>query len=334
MLHHQHLLHDWLKNKCHLQIHQIEPIKGDASLRQYYRIFAEHPNQSTKNMILMDAHQAAEKTEQFIFVDKLLASLAIRVPEIYYIHDEQNYLLLEDLGNIQLLEVLNEQNVDQFYSNALNTLATMQVNAENIDISKVLPTFDIVHMSSEVQLFHDWFLTKHLKLDLDKASQKMLQNTFDQLIQSIESFPKTLIHRDYHSRNLMVINQNELGVIDFQDAMYGPRAYDVVSLLKDCYIVWDESLQKKYCRFFLEQIGRPEEQENFWYEFQLCGLQRHIKVLGIFARLAYRDNKTQFLHDLPRVWNYTLMALKDLPEFKTFHLFLKEKIEPLFLKSI
>lgn len=333
MLHHQHLLHDWLKNECHLQIHEIEPIKGDASLRQYYRILGEYPNHPPQNMIIMDAHMAAEKTNQFIFIEKLLADLGIRVPEIYHIHDEQNFLVLEDLGDIQLLQILNEENVDDFYSKALKTLATMQINATKFDIPNQLPNFDFNYMLSEVQLFQDWFLTKHLNIHIDSSTQKMIQKTFEYLLETIDNFPKTIIHRDYHSRNLMVLEQNQLAVIDFQDAMCGPRAYDVVSLLKDCYIVWDESLQKKYCHLFLEQIGRPEEQEDFWYEFQLCGLQRHIKVLGIFARLAYRDHKNSFLNDLPRVWNYTLQALKTLPNFHDFHFFLKEDIEPIFLKS-
>lgn len=332
MLHHQHLLHDWLKNECHLQIHHIEPIKGDASLRQYYRVFAEYPNHLPQNFILMDAHQAAEKTEQFIYVDKLLESLAIRVPKIYHIQDQQNFLLLEDLGDIQLLEILHSENVDLFYSKALETLASLQINATAIDISKALPAFDKTHMMSEVHLFQDWFLNKHLNFKLDQTTESMIKNTFANLIKTIDEFPKTLIHRDYHSRNLMVLQQKELGVIDFQDAMWGPRAYDVVSLLKDCYIVWDEALQRKHCQFFLEKISHPEEQEAFWYEFQLCGLQRHIKVLGIFARLAYRDHKISFLKDLPRVWNYTLDALKTLPQFDDFYQFLKNDIEPLFLE--
>lgn len=333
MLHHQHLLHDWLKNDCQLQIHEIQAIKGDASLRQYYRVLAESANHGPKPLILMDARQAAEKTEQFIFVDHLLKSLNVRVPDIYHIHAQKNLLLLEDLGHIQLLDILNSKNVSNFYSKALDTLATLQKNVALIDVKNTLPTFNQDYMLSEVQLFQDWFLAKHLDLKIDTHTQNMLHQTFHHLLEKIDQFPKTMIHRDYHSRNLMVLDNQQLGVIDFQDAMFGPRAYDVVSLLKDCYIVWDEVLQRKHCQYFLEKIGCLDEQNEFWYEYQLCGLQRHIKVLGIFARLAYRDQKINFLNDLPRVWHYTLDALKTLHEFQDFHLFLKEDVEPLFLKS-
>lgn len=333
MLNHQDLLHQWLTNDCHLHVHHIEPLKGDASLRKYYRVLGEFPNLPPTQLILMDAKNAAEKTDQFIYVGKLLESLQVRVPKIYHINHQNGYLLLEDLGEIQLLDILNAENVDVFYRSALDTLATLQKNALQIDIKKSLPAFDYQHMSAEVQLFIDWFLETHLEMQLDESSQKLIQETFKKLLATIESFPQTLIHRDYHSRNLMVMPNHLLGVIDFQDAMYGPRAYDVVSLLKDCYIVWDPNLQKKYCQYFLEQLGQAEQIESFWNEFQICGLQRHIKVLGIFARIYYRDHKPGFLDDLPRVWNYTLQALEALPQFKDFYQFMKESVEPVFLKK-
>jgi aminoglycoside/choline kinase family phosphotransferase len=333
MLQHQDLLQEWLINDCHLHVHHIEPLKGDASLRKYYRVLGEFPNLPPTHLILMDAKNAAEKTDQFIYVGKLLESLKVRVPKIYHINHQNGFLLLEDLGEIQLLDILNAENVDTFYHSALDTLATLQKNAQKIDIKNCLPAFDYEHMSTEAQLFIDWFLGKHLQIDLDPKSENLIHETFRSLLRTIESFPQTLIHRDYHSRNLMVMSNQLLGVIDFQDAMYGPRAYDVVSLLKDCYVVWDSHLQKKYCQYFLSQLGKADELESFWNEFQICGLQRHIKVLGIFARIFYRDNKPGFLGDLPRVWNYTMQALEALPQFKDFYQLMKESVEPIFMKK-
>jgi aminoglycoside/choline kinase family phosphotransferase len=334
MLHHQDLLQEWLKNDCHLHIHDIQALKGDASLRRYYRVLGEFPNQKPAPFILMDAKNAAEKTEQFIFVGKLLESLSVRVPKIYQINHENGFLLLEDLGETQLLDILNPGNVDVFYKAAFDTLANLQLNAARVDIPQKLPHFDYRHMHTEVQLFVDWFLKKHLQLELDTSTHKMIENTFDQLLKTIETYPHTIIHRDFHSRNLMVMQNHMLGVIDFQDAMYGPRAYDVVSLLKDCYIVWDENLQKKYCHYFLDKIHQSQDFENFWQEFQICGLQRHLKVLGIFARINYRDHKPGFMNDLPRVWNYTITALKQLPELDVFYSYLKNTVEPIFLNTL
>lgn len=333
MLNHQDLLHQWLTNDCNLKVHHIEALKGDASLRKYYRVLGEFQNVSLSSFILMDAKNAAEKTEQFIHVGQLLQTLAARVPHIYHINHQDGFLLLEDLGNTQLLDILNRDNVDIFYKSALDSLAALQKNAAPLNIQAQLPTFSYQHMYKEVELFTDWFLKKHLDIQVDKASQTIIDDFFKNLLETIDTFPKTIIHRDFHSRNLMVINKKELGIIDFQDAMYGPRAYDVVSLLKDCYIVWDADLQKNYCQYFLEQIAKTEKLENFWDEFQICGLQRHIKVLGIFARIFYRDNKPGFLGDMPRVWNYTMEALEYLDEYQSFYLFMKEKIEPIFLKK-
>ena len=334
MLNHQDLLHDWLKNGCHMHIHHIQALKGDASLRRYYRVLGQFPNQEPKQLILMDAKNAAENTEQFIFVGKLLESLAVRVPQIYQMNLKDGFLLLEDFGDTPLLDILNMNNVDVFYKAAFDTLANLQINASQLDNQNNLPPFDYSHMYSEVQLFIDWFLRRHLGINPDEPTLQMIQKTFDQLLKSIEKFPQTIIHRDFHSRNLMVMPNHSLGVIDFQDAMYGPRAYDVVSLLKDCYIVWDEELQKKYCQYFLKKIHQADEFESFWHEFQICGLQRHLKVLGIFARIVYRDHKLGFMGDLPRVWNYTIQALEKMPTYKPFYLYLKNMVEPLFLQSI
>jgi N-acetylmuramate 1-kinase len=182
----------------------------------------------------------------------------------------------------------------------------------------------------ELQLFNDWFVKKHLHIELSSSEEDLLMNAFLNLAQEITTMPRTVIHRDFHSRNLMILNDGTLGVIDFQDAMIGPRTYDLVSILKDCYISWDVSLQKKWCYDFYQKLHIPGDFNVFWREFTLCGLQRHLKVLGIFARLNYRDGKDQYLNDLPLVWHYMLEALSQLDEYKAFHQWIQERIAPIF----
>lgn len=329
MLNQQDLLKDWLQNACHFNIHQMQELHGDASLRKYYRVYGVFDDQLPGSLILMDARYAAEDTQQFALVSKLLDSLAVRVPKIYHVCHEQKLILLEDLGSTQLLDIININNIDIFYKNALDELATLQKNATYQEFNQ-LPSFNSLHMHTELQLFSDWFLNRHLNLTVDN---NLLSQTFTKLVNKIDLFPKTIIHRDYHSRNLMVINNSQLGVIDFQDAMLGPRAYDVVSLLKDCYIVWEPNVQKRYCEYFLKKINKSSEYNKFWHEFQLCGLQRHLKVLGIFARIHYRDNKARYLQDLPRVWEYTINALEQLAEFKDFYQYLANTVAPVFLEK-
>lgn len=317
----------WLIDTHDFTLLNIKPLLGDASFRRYYRILGYFEHQSPKSYILMESPKPQEKTEDFIKVSKLLSENHIRVPEIIKMNPSRELLLLEDFGDRLLLDELHASNLSIYYKNALEIIGTIQ---KAYTKKCELPAFDQNYMQQEMSLFNDWFIEKHLRLTLTFEEKKIIDDTFKHIALTISQHPQTIIHRDFHSRNLMILNHLPLGVIDFQDAMVGPRAYDVVSLLKDCYIVWDEPTQKYWCEYFFQLLKSTDHFETFWEEFNLCGLQRHLKVLGIFCRLYYRDNKDRYLQDLPTVWNYTMNALKKFPCYNSFYE-LMCKIEPFFV---
>jgi aminoglycoside/choline kinase family phosphotransferase len=328
MLNRQDTLYEWLSHDCQLHIDHFHALPGDASFRRYYRLTGHLPGQSTQHYIVMDAPTTHEKTHDFIDVAHLFKNFGLRVPEIIQQNSQEGFLLLEDFGDTLLLGQLNPQSVDHYYHMAIDILIQLQTQAMAHPVS--LPAFDQTFILQELQLFNDWFVKKHLQIALSSSEEDLLMNACLNLAQQITAMPKTVIHRDFHSRNLMILADGSLGVIDFQDAMIGPRAYDLVSILKDCYISWDVSLQKKWCYDFYVKQNTTTDFNLFWREFTLCGLQRHLKVLGIFARLNYRDGKHQYLNDLPLVWHYMMEALGQLDEFQAFHHWIQERIAPIF----
>lgn len=328
MLNRQDTLYEWLSNDCQLHIDHFHALPGDASFRRYYRLEGHFPNQPSKKYIVMDAPTTHEKTHDFIDVAHLFKSLGLRVPEIIRQNTDEGFLILEDFGDTLLLGQLNHQTVDHYYQKAMDILIQLQTHACQVHHS--LPHFDKTFILQELQLFNDWFVKKHLQIHLSSLEEDLIIKTFLELGEQIVSMPQTIIHRDFHSRNLMVLNDDSLGVIDFQDAMIGPRTYDLVSILKDCYISWDVTLQKNWCHEFHQRLGISTHFDDFWREFTICGLQRHLKVLGIFARLNYRDGKHQYLKDLPLVWHYMTEALNQLDEFQTFNLWIQERVSPIF----
>ncbi len=323
-------LHLWLSQTCQFSIEKITPLAGDASFRQYFRIHGNFPNESSRQLMLMDARSPNENINQFIQIAKILKDMRINVPDIIKEAPHEGFLLLEDLGDDLLLSKLDDQSVDFFYTKAIDIL--LQIHAQPIPYQ--LPSFDIPHMLKEMQLFQDWFLEHHLNLQLSTTEQQLIQASFLKIARTVDSHPKSMIHRDFHSRNLMVLPNNDLGVIDFQDAMIGARAYDVVSLLKDCYISWDKKQQNKWSTYFYHGLNTDTDLNDFLKEFTLCGIQRHIKVLGIFSRLNYRDGKSKYLADLPLTWQYLTQALDDYPELVAFKDFIDSKVEPLFQSKL
>lgn len=323
-------LHLWLSQTCQFSIEKITPLAGDASFRQYFRIHGNFPNESSRQLMLMDARSPNENIHQFIQIAKILKDMRINVPNIIKEAPHEGFLLLEDLGDDLLLSKLDDQSVDFFYTKAIDIL--LQIQAQPIPYQ--LPSFDIPHMLKEMQLFQDWFLEQHLNLKLSTAEQELINSSFLNIAQTIDSHPKSMIHRDFHSRNLMVLPNNDLGVIDFQDAMIGARAYDLVSLLKDCYISWDKKQQKTWSTYFYHRLTTDTDLNDFLKEFTLCGIQRHIKVLGIFSRLNYRDGKSKYLADLPLTWQYLTQALDDYPELVAFKDFIDRKVTPLFQSKL
>lgn len=327
MLNRLDTLHLWLSNTCQFNLLNFMPLTGDASFRRYYRIYGNFFNTAPKNYMLMDSPSPQEKIDEFVKISKILQEFDIHVPHIIQKNLQDGFLILEDFGDRLLLDELNNHTADFFYHHAIDIL----VHIQSHPYPSNLPKFDIQHMYGEMELFTTWFIGKHLDLTLTNTELDLIKKSFLYIAESIASHPKVLIHRDFHSRNLMVLQDNQLGVIDFQDAMIGPQTYDFVSLLKDCYIEWPVEKQREWCHYGFQQFY-PEKLtfEQFWQEFNLCGLQRHLKVLGIFCRLFYRDHKSRYLNDLPLTWHYMYQALSQFPELAAFKQFIDTRIQLAF----
>ena len=292
----------------------VAPLKGDASFRHYFRV-----TQHNQSYIAVNSPPVTENNTGFIQIAHAYEQLGLHVPHIYHADLEQGFLLLSDLGDRVFL---HEKNNNNFYIPALITLNTLQ--ACELD----LPSFDHTFIKAELDNFTHWYLEKEMKHAMSRATQKMLNNTFNLLIQSAITQPQCHIHRDYHSRNLMILDNNQIGLLDFQDGMTGPVTYDLVSLIKDCYIKWPDSQILDWALFFHENFLKSTipSQEQFLYYFDLMGIQRHLKASFIFARKYHRDNQDSYLKDIPRTLSYILSApvinnypkLNDLHNFRDF----------------
>lgn len=310
---------------------RLERASVDASFRRYFRL-----TRGEDSFIVMDAPPEKEALTPFITVARLLASLGLNVPLILARDLDQGLLLLTDLGRRAYLdELLAGRDVDALYEDALAALVTLAVKggAE----ASALPAYDRAALLKEMALMPEWFLGRHLERSPDAAERALIERTFETLIANALAQPRVLVHRDYHSRNLLRSAPNP-GILDFQDAVFGPLTYDVVSLLKDCYIVWPESRVAGWLAHYrasLAEAGLPlaASEGEFRRWFDLMGLQRHIKVLGIFARLYYRDGKPGYLKDLPRVLAYTRAAAAAYPDTEGFARWLERDIEPRFLEA-
>lgn len=325
MQNHQNTLEQWLQITLQQNNLKIVPLTGDASFRKYYRV-----HQGEKRYIVMDAPPIQEPLAPFLFIQKLLASHQIRVPTVHAVNEQQGFALLEDFGDTLLLQRLKNshatpQNAEKYYHAALHQLT--QIQTCNEDHNSPLASFDDHFMASELNLFKHWFLEKYLGLELTTAEERLINDTCQHLIQRIMEQPKVFVHRDYHSRNIMVLKDDQLGVIDFQDAIMGPFTYDAVSLLKDCYIQWPTTCVTQWLHYFYNHS--PYQQQCSFDEFRSgfddCGLQRHLKVLGIFARLSLRDNKPQYLQDLPLTRQYIMACLESYPSLHAFYEFMDKK---------
>lgn len=284
-------------------------IAGDASPRKYYRVVLAGVKPPS-TIIAVDS-PPTEKNEEFLRIRELLSDGGVRVPALIAADLEKGYLLLEDLGDETLLPRLNEANADEWYSKGLESLADLA----SIDLSGGAPeAYSPKKLLQEMRLFTEWFVPRLLQIPMADDFERAFARLADFLITSAQAQPQVLVHRDFHSRNLMLLPNDELAVIDFQDAVLGPITYDPVSLLKDCYVRWPRDRQLTWvCEYQALLVTRgimaPVSATEFIRWFDLMGLQRHIKVLGIFARLAFRDNKPQYLLDLSRVLGYTREAL-------------------------
>jgi N-acetylmuramate 1-kinase len=297
------LIEEWLSRELHLPAERIEPASSDASFRRYFRAF-----RGAATYVVMDAPPGREDVRPYLKVARLLESLGVHVPHVHEADVARGLLLLEDLGTTLYLERLNAAaDPEPLYRDALAALAAIQVRGRAA--SAELPPYDAAALGGELALMPEWFLARHLGLALPAADARLLEESFAFLIREALAQPEVFVHRDYHSRNLMVLAERNPGIVDFQDALRGPAGYDLVSLLKDCYIAWPRERVVGWVRGFralLAAQGGPAggSEAEFLRWFDLIGVQRHLKVLGIFCRLWYRDGKPGYLHDLPRTLAY------------------------------
>lgn len=289
----------WARRSLSSEDLKITPASADASFRRYFRV---HKGQDT--FIAMDAPPEKEDVRPFIKVANLLHGAGVHVPQVVDQDIENGYLLLTDLGTQTFLDVLNESNADELFSSAIDALIKWQAASQ----PEVLPPYDEALLRRELSLFPDWYVAKHLNLSLTDKQQAVLEQMFSLIIRNNLSQASVFVHRDYMPRNLMISTPNP-GVLDFQDAVYGPISYDVASLFRDAFISWPEARMIDWVVRYWQRARHaglpvPEDFAQFYRDVEWMGLQRHLKVLGIFARINYRDGKPKYLADTPRFIQY------------------------------
>ena len=319
----------WVFDDLGFEGGRLAPASADASFRRYFRV-----TRGADTYIVMDAPPDKEDLGPFSSVARLLLRIGVNVPVILATDSKRGFLLLSDLGVRQYLDELEVETADRLYADALGALSAMQT-ADGA-MARDLPRYSHALLMREMDLMPEWFLGSHLRLQVSAAERGMLAGQFEILAQSALAQPAVFVHRDYHSRNLLVTETDNPGILDFQDAVWGPVTYDLASLLKDCYIAWPAPRVRDWALQYRERLltrgfpflGATESEFIRW--FDLVGLQRHIKVLGIFARLFYRDGKQQYLKDLPRVLRYTREAAGAYAETSQLADFIARRIEPEF----
>ena len=282
---------------------------SDASFRRYFRWEGEG-----RSFVVMDAPPPQENCKPFVDIAFLLAKSGINVPKIYAEDLERGFLLLNDLGNKTYLDVIDSENADELFEDALQALLAFQ----QLPMVAPLPSYDVALLRRELELFPEWYVKRELGTEFDSAQQMLWQNVTELLIDSALAQPKVLVHRDYMPRNLMLSEPNP-GVLDFQDAVYGPVTYDVTCLFKDAFLSWPEERVHGWLEAYWQQAGdlgipvQPDF-EDFLRASDLMGVQRHLKVIGIFARICHRDGKPRYLGDVPRFFAYIDAVIARRPE--------------------
>lgn len=330
-----HQLTQWAHEVLACSDLSITVASADASFRRYFRVTrAAHDAGTAESWIVMDAPPEKEDLLPYINVAQKLVSADINAPKVLAKNIEQGFLLLSDLGNATYLsELVKDNGTEALYRDALVALVQMQSRCRQIDD---LPAYDTALLRREMELFPEWFMGKHLAIAIDDSDRATLDSVFSILVDSALSQPKVFVHRDYHSRNLMIAGNQLLGrnpgVLDFQDAVQGPITYDLVSLLRDCYVAWP--LQRVHgwlteYRALAEQaslqLGSADELRRW---FDLMGIQRHLKAVGIFARLWHRDGKRGYLNDIPRTLSYIRDVAALFEELKPLTQLIDQKISP------
>ncbi|WP_417579243.1 aminoglycoside phosphotransferase family protein [Nitrincola sp.] len=298
----------------------LEPVAGDASFRRYFRVQA-----NKQSFIVMDAPPEHEDCRPFVAVAQQWLAAGVRVPKLLAEDLQQGFLLLEDFGDQLFYSALSAESADGLYSLAFSELHKIQCIP-----AQTLPPYDEALLRREMHLFREWFLQHWLGLSLSDSQFSVLARVESLLVDAVLAQPQVTVHRDYHSRNLMLLPDAQIGVIDFQDAVAGALTYDLVSLLRDSYIHWPEAKVAEWVVQFQQQspVASQMSVDTFKQAFDWMGMQRHLKVCGIFARLCLRDGKTAYLQDIPLTLRNLYQSARRYPQFAEFAAWLESEIIP------
>lgn len=324
----EQLIYTWLTSVLKNDQFKIAFLAGDASFRRYARIQLQN-----KTYMLMDAPPEKEDCVPFVTIDEFFAGHGVRVPQIVAKDLAQGFLLLEDFGDVLLSTLLNDETVDKYYEQSFKQLIQLQ----SIDGANQFPAYSYDKLMSEMQLLTDWMLPS-LTIQPTAEQKKTIDDAFDFLARAAVAQPQVIVHRDFHSRNLMKIeNELELGVIDFQDAVIGADTYDLISITRDAYVQWNAEHVYQWFRTFYDLLPESAKQNRSFEQFKrdadLMAIQRHIKILGIFVRLFERDGKSGYLKDLPRVMWYLLEESRGYAELEEFMVFMNNIVMPKFIEK-
>lgn len=314
----------WLRDGLGIAFQSLVPASGDASFRRYFRIEAK-----ATSLIVMDAPPPNENVEPFIAVARLMERAGVTVPRVLASDVEHGFALLSDLGNQRYRDRLDADTADGLYHDAIAALVHLQQAVR--EDAHVLPPYDEALLRRELGLFREWFLERDCGIRLNRASAALYDEVTALLVDSALQQPRVFVHRDYHSRNLMVCREGNPGILDFQDAVRGPITYDLVSLLRDCYIEWPDHRVERWLGDYVTRareagLAIPDDLVLFRRWFDLMGMQRHLKAIGIFSRLAVRDGKRGYLDDIPRTLGYVMAVCARYPELARFGDFLHAEV--------
>ncbi|MBJ9721464.1 phosphotransferase [Acinetobacter calcoaceticus] len=324
----EQLIYTWLTSVLENDQFKIAFLAGDASFRRYARIRLQN-----KTYMLMDAPPEKEDCVPFVTIDEFFAGHGVRVPQIVAKDLAQGFLLLEDFGDVLLSTLLNDETVDKYYEQSFKQL----IHLQSVSGQEQFPTYSYEKLLTEMKLLTDWMLPS-LQITPNAEQQQVIDDAFDMLAKTALAQPQVIVHRDFHSRNLMKIeNEQELGVIDFQDAVIGADTYDLISITRDAYVQWNAERVYQWFRVFYDLLPESAKQNRTFEQFKrdadLMAIQRHIKILGIFVRLFERDGKSGYLKDLPRVMWYLLEESRGYAELDEFVLFINDIVMPKFIEK-
>ena len=329
----QNALYQWatayVQQYTNFQAQQLSVVSGDASFRRYFRL---HHTGGT--YIAVDAPPEKENSRPFVAIAQALYAHGVHVPQIIAYDFDLGFMLLSDLGDTLLRPCLNDDTVDSLYQQAMRELVTIQSCSAPVDYP--LPPYDSPRLMTEMALLKDWFISQYLNITLSADEVSLLDNTCQHIADEVAKQPTVFVHRDYHSRNLMIVDSNTLGVIDFQDAVVGAITYDLASLLRDAYVEWPQERVVSWVEDFrqlLQQQGQISQVDTaqFLTWFDYMAAQRHLKVVGIFARLSLRDGKHGYLDDIPLVFKYLLSEIKSYAPLQPLYQWLCTRIVPAYL---